>query len=120
MLKVQETTEWSEATPNHIYYLDDSKTRMFGYVNAVTGAEQWFEGKRGFNAQYRTFKLIKKMADPSAGTETWKVDGSKNASYTVSLDGNQWSCTCPAFVYRRGECKHITAIKEQAKWMRQR
>jgi hypothetical protein len=117
MLKLQETTKWEGTVPNHIYYTDDSKTTMFGYVNALTGKEQWFEGKRGFDARRRSFKVLAKLADREKVVSTakqWTVAGSKGASYTVTQDGNDWSCSCSAAQYRRGDCKHVTKIKEGA------
>ncbi len=118
MLKVQEITVWPDTTLNHIYFLDDSKTRMYGYVNARTNQEQWFDGKRGFDARHRKFKLLAKLADPEAApaiAKQWTVAGSKGASYTVTNDGGSWSCTCPAAAYRKGECKHIVQLKESGK-----
>ena len=118
MLKLQETPVWEGNFPNHIYYTDDSKTQMFGYVNALNGKEMWFEGKRGFDARRRTFKVLAKMADKEKAAVTaqqWTVPGSKGASYTVTNDSGTWSCTCPAAVYRKGECKHIVQIKESGK-----
>lgn len=56
--------------------------------------------------------------------EHWqrKVEGSKGAVHTVSFGrhGHKdqtcvmgYSCTCPAFKYRPGDCKHIKAVKGQ-------
>lgn len=43
----------------------------------------------------------------------WSVQGSGGNVYTVVLveDGVTWACSCPAFKFRRGECKHIKAVK---------
>jgi hypothetical protein len=116
MIKVQETTVWSDPIPNHIYFLDDSKTQMFGYIKAGTNEEKWFDGKRGFDSRHRKFDVLAKMANPeqvAATAKQWTVDGSKGASYTVTKDGDNWSCTCPAAVYRKQECKHIVKCKEE-------
>jgi hypothetical protein len=32
-------------------------------------------------------------------------------AYTVTLKFGFFDCTCPAFKYRKGECKHIKKIK---------
>ena len=47
-----------------------------------------------------------------------KVAGSKGAEYTVTYGPTPggpyqygWSCTCPSFKHRGGECKHIKAVK---------
>lgn len=42
----------------------------------------------------------------------WRVNGSKDNIYTVSVSGGEWNCTCPAKSFRRGDCKHIKGIKE--------
>ena len=65
--------------------------------------------------------------EPMAVCSSWerfevKVKGSKGAEYTVthskqSRDADYeygFSCTCPAFKYRKGECKHIKAVKVDA------
>lgn len=43
----------------------------------------------------------------------WKVKSeSGNGSYVVSLsDKNTWGCSCPAWKFRRQECKHIIRVK---------
>ena len=46
------------------------------------------------------------------------VPGSKGASYTVRYGTTPqgpyqygWSCTCPAFKFKGGDCKHIKAVE---------
>lgn len=39
------------------------------------------------------------------------VEGSKGNSYHVRFDGEQWSCDCPAYHFRRN-CRHITQSRE--------
>ena len=46
----------------------------------------------------------------SSKIETWVVAGSKGASYTVTKEGNKYSCTCPGFSFRR-HCKHVDSVK---------
>src|SRR3990172_11060494 len=45
---------------------------------------------------------------------TWMV-ASKSSRYTVSLDGDAWTCTCPDFSGRCQRfglrCKHIEAVR---------
>ena len=47
----------------------------------------------------------------------WRVIKSDGKGYwIVSLsDENTWGCSCPAWVYRRQECKHIKAVKNLSK-----
>lgn len=41
--------------------------------------------------------------------QSFIVKGSKGAEYSVTFDGSNWYCNCPA----RKECKHIVSMKEQ-------
>ena len=42
----------------------------------------------------------------------WQVEASKPGKfYTVSFNGTEWDCTCPAKTFRHGDCKHIKSIK---------
>jgi hypothetical protein len=43
----------------------------------------------------------------------WEVEGSKGKTYTVKVDDDRWSCSCPAFGWSRGSgCKHISKVKK--------
>jgi len=44
-------------------------------------------------------------------TRKFKVKGSKNDEYLVTLSGNHYSCHCIGFKYH-SKCKHITKVKE--------
>jgi hypothetical protein len=46
----------------------------------------------------------------SSQIQTWVVAGSKGSSYTVTKEGNKYSCTCPGFSFRR-HCKHVDSVK---------
>ena len=37
------------------------------------------------------------------------VRGSTGKRYTLTVAGYVWECSCPAFKYRPGPCKHIRA-----------
>lgn len=44
--------------------------------------------------------------------ESMKVKGSKGNVYKVTRDKNdKWTCTCPAFAWQKGDCKHIRGVK---------
>jgi hypothetical protein len=45
-------------------------------------------------------------------TRKFKVKGSKNDEYLVTLSGNHYSCHCIGFKYYN-KCKHITKVKEK-------
>lgn len=40
------------------------------------------------------------------------VSKSSGKTYSVTQDGNRWSCSCPAFGFRRS-CKHIEEAKKK-------
>ena len=46
--------------------------------------------------------------------------GEYDVTYGPTLTGDYthgWSCTCPQFRFRKGECKHIKAVKgERCAW----
>lgn len=56
----------------------------------------------------------KKKALPKKNVEVseWKVLSSKgDKTYTVK-NNPKWSCTCPAYQWGRGDCKHIKGVKK--------
>ena len=118
----QETTDWGLASAiNHIYFLSDSKDKMYAYVNREGRIDEVKTPYR-FHVKGRKFKEIpnrwgfvpKGESDTEVETvtgETHRVPGSKGAVYTVTNDGGSWSCTCPASKWQRGDCKHIVALK---------
>lgn len=61
MIAVQETTEWKEPTPNHIYFLSNDKSKMHSYINVLTGEHKIFTKPIGFDQRGRTFKILKKV-----------------------------------------------------------
>jgi hypothetical protein len=44
---------------------------------------------------------------------TWEVEGSKGAKYTVKHNNGVWSCDCPAFGFSKSNsyCKHIQKLQ---------
>lgn len=33
-------------------------------------------------------------------------------NYFVTIFYGEWRCTCPSFLFREGDCKHIKSLKE--------
>lgn len=54
----------------------------------------------------------KAKQSPQPEAETWNVEGSKGNTYVVTRKGEQWSCTCAGFGFRR-YCKHMNAKKAE-------
>jgi len=118
----QETTEWKVdfAMKNHVYFLSDSKDKLYAYIKNCTGEITEFATPYKFKASGRKFKevnnrwgfLPKEELVPVG--ETFRVPGSKGAVYTVTNDRGSWTCTCPASKWQKGECKHIVKLKAEA------
>lgn len=118
----QETTDWGKASAiNHIYFLSDSKDKMYAYVNREGRIDEVKTPYR-FYVKGRKFKEIpnrwnfvpKHEIESEVETvtgEVHQVAGSKGAVYTVTNDRGSWTCTCPASKWKRGDCKHIVALK---------
>jgi hypothetical protein len=121
MKAFQEITEWNSdfAVPNHVYFLSDSKDKMYGYVRSEDGVVQVFAKPYRFHTRGRKFTEIKNTwkvkvddAEPVEG-RNWTVAGSKGAVYTVTENRGSWTCTCPAAKWQKGECKHIKSLQDQ-------
>ena len=50
----------------------------------------------------------------SPDVRTYEVQGSTGNTYTVTQDGDTWTCTCPGFGWRR-KCRHITELKDASR-----
>jgi hypothetical protein len=123
MKAFQETTEWDTdfVMPNHVYFLSDSKDKMYGYVKASTGEIQEMSTPYRFKASGRKFKEVNNVwgfaprdeVEVEVAGKQYQVPGSKGAVYTVTNDCGVWTCTCPASKWQAGECKHIVKLKGQ-------
>ena len=115
MKAFQEITEWG--WPNHVYFLSDSKDKMYGYVKSSTGEIQEMGQPYKFKVSGRKFKEVNNIwgffpkEELVLVGETHRVPGSNGAIYTVTNDRGSWTCTCPASKWQAGECKHIKALK---------
>ena len=122
MKTFQEVTEWDPeyCVPNHVYFLNDSKEKMYGFVNSK-GVVQNFAKPYKFYSKGRKFKevanrwnfVVKEEEPEVAQGKEFKVPGSKGAIYTVTDDNGTWSCTCPASKWQKGECKHIVKLRSE-------
>ena len=122
MKAFQEITEWDSdfAVPNHVYFLSDSKDKMYGYVKSSTGEILEVATPYRFKASGRKFREVNNIwgffarEEPVLVGETHQVAGSNGAIYTVTNDRGSWTCTCPASKWQAGECKHVKKIKLSA------
>lgn len=119
MKAFQETTEWDVdfAMPNHVYFLNDSKDKMYGYVQNSTGQVKIMSKPYKFKASGRKFKEVKNTwgyvppeeVEEAVGIQH-RVLGSNGAVYTVTNEQGSWTCTCPASRWQKGPCKHVKEL----------
>ena len=124
MKAFQEITEWSTdfVMPNHVYFLSDSKDKMYGYVKSGTDEIKEMNSPYRFKASGRKFKEVNNRwgfnprdeVEVESIGQQYQVPGSKGAIYTVTNDSGLWTCTCPASKWQKGECKHIVKLKTEA------
>lgn len=114
-----ETTEWSDATtPNGVYLLDDSKTKMYAFRPfGGKGTLTVFKKPIKLDTRGRKFRVNDVQYKTGVEEElpqgrVWTVKGSKGDEYKVSeLNGN-YSCTCSGFKFR-GSCRHAESIRQE-------
>ena len=112
MKTFQEVTEWDAEyrVPNHVYFLNDSKEKMYGYVNSK-GIVQNFTKPYKFHSRGRKFKEVAntwgfKIEDEEPEGFVKIVIGSKGERYTITEVDSVRHCTCPGYKFR-GKCRHI-------------
>ena len=109
-----EITQWNDATPNGVYLLDDSKSKMYAFKPFGTGTIKVFKNPIRIDIRGRKFKVNEvqyktKLREEEPEGRVWIVKGSKGDEYKVSeLNGNL-SCTCSGFKFR-GKCKHADSV----------
>lgn len=123
MKYLQEVTDWgSHNVANHIYYLNDSKTKMVGYIKAGTKALFKFSKPMAFDGRGRKFVEVKNRKPESdevyfpkvkeePPVDAIKVQGSNGKVYLLTKGINgKYNCTCPGFTFRH-TCKHVDGVK---------
>ena len=120
MKAFQEITNWDSdfAVPNHVYFLNDSRDKMYGYVQSGTGLVQAMRTPYRFHTRGRKFKEVANTWNfgteeevPETRGKEYRVLGSGKNVYSVTDENGAWSCTCPAAKWQKGECKHIKQVK---------
>ena len=56
-----------------------------------------------------------KAEEIEKGVQTWEVPSESDPAtkYIVKRSGDVWSCSCPAFLFKGEECKHIKYVKKE-------
>ena len=118
MKAFQEITAWDceFAVPNHVYFLNDSRDKMYGFVNSQTGLVEVVKKPYRFHTRGRKFQEVKNTwnftvdeTEAKPLGRTWQVAGSKGNSYTVTQELGTWTCTCSGFKFR-SKCRHVETI----------
>ena len=119
-----EVTEWADTTVpncNHVYWMNNSKEKIYAYAKFGNPAEvQAFKSPIRIDSRGRKFELVRNIygwVDPDdevvSANPTWTIMGSKGDKYIVEKDGSVYNCTCSGFKYR-GSCRHITEVESNA------
>ena len=109
-----EITQWKGHAPNHVYLLNDSKSKMFAYVPMGSTQPKIFKAPIQIDMRGRKFRLNDvqfktQLKEPEPEGRVWTVKGSKGDEYRVSELNGEYSCTCSGFKFR-GDCKHVKAM----------
>ena len=93
----------------------------FGIARTLTGTyvcPGWHlvpDGTTRDQIQFDKSLVVEAQIDQSIQEQTeWQVPGSRpGVVYQVNRypDGD-WTCSCPAKAFKRGDCKHIIALKK--------
>ena len=112
-----ETTQWTTPTPNGIYLLDDSKSKMYAFRPTAKSPIKTFKAPIRIDVRGRKFAVNPVQYETQVQEEqpegrVWVVKGSKGDEYKVSeLNGN-YSCSCSGFRFRQG-CRHVESIRQK-------
>ena len=113
-----ETTQWTTPTPNGIYLLDDSKTKMYAFRPTARAPIKTFKAPIRIDVRGRKFAVNPVQYKTRAQEEVpegrvWEIAGSKGDVYKVSEVRGELSCTCSGFKFR-ARCKHVDSVKDSA------
>jgi len=91
-------------------------TDMSGQKWAVSG-QHWLEVPDTLTLdRVDEYMVVDQRFTPaqSPDVRTYEVQGSTGNTYTVTQDGDTWTCTCPGFGWRR-KCRHINEVKNASR-----
>jgi hypothetical protein len=109
-----EVTQWKGPASNHVYLLNDSKSKMFAYVPVGSDQPKIFKAPIQIDVRGRKFRLNDVQFDISIKDElpagrVYIVKGSKGDEYKVTELNGSYSCTCSGFKFR-SQCRHIESL----------
>ena len=99
--------------PLHIYYANDERSKIVGYIVQGTKELKKFSSPLPIVIRGRKFRELKVYAeDDSAYFESHSKQVNTSLvigrvrDYTISKIGDKVTCTCPGYQFRRN-CKHV-------------
>ena len=110
-----ETTDYRDSTPNGIYLLDDSKSKMYAFKPFGTGEIKVFKNPIRIDVRGRKFAVNREQYKTRVEEEVpegrvFEVKGSKGDVYKVTEHNGNYSCSCSGFKFR-GKCKHAESVQ---------
>jgi hypothetical protein len=114
---LQEVTEWkSRAKFNHVYFTNDSRSKIYGYVPCGGLRAIRFDKPLTFDVRGRKFVAVANTwqftaEEDAPQARSWSVTGSRGDIYTVSEMQGRLLCTCSGFQFR-SRCRHVDQIRE--------
>ena len=112
-----EITKWDCPAVNHVYFMDDTKTRAYAYAKFAQTELFEFKSPLKIDTRGRKFQEVANTwgfavrEESDAVGKSVQVCGSKGSVYTVTNDHGSWTCTCPASKWQAGDCKHIKSLQ---------
>lgn len=108
------TTDWLGDIPNHVYLLNDSRDKMWGYV-PIGDDLKIFSKPLPFDTRRRRFVTVPNTwgwQEPArvVPANSIEVRGSRGDIYTVTRDGGRLTCSCSGYKFR-GACRHIAEVE---------
>ena len=115
---LQETTDWSDSTPNHTYLVVDSREKMIGYIKRDGKKLEMFSQPLPFDTRRRRFKEVANTwgyVEPElVNTEnSWQIKSSSGNTYTIERMDGRLTCSCTGFRFKR-KCRHVENFAEPA------
>lgn len=113
MQAMMETTKWNvDFACSHLYWMDGDNA--LAYCKGGKGKPIYFKEPIRLDMRGRKFVEVRKHPFTGETRSTIvKVNGSKGDVYEVDVEAN--TCTCPAFRFRKGQCKHLAQVKGMTK-----
>lgn len=108
MQAVIEVTKWEmDSQPNHTYLLDSE--RIHAFIPKGKTEPHYFNNPIKIDMKGRKFQKLKiNPFKVKIKSNLIEVKGSKGNSYWV--DPVKGTCSCPAFKFGSGSCKHIKEV----------